>query len=174
MPGPLPKKPHVPYRPGEYIQLFAAPPHGVQQALRTLPGGAEDILTKAEDCIRQLHTMIVAAKEERLLLQERQNLSSGEVGLLVCESWKPQVPEEVSLIAELLEVPGGTWEDQTLCFQRLERLAIQNELAVVAHGLGTRITPFIARMEEHDGSVRIAYLARMLRSAGELAQWRLE
>ena len=77
------------------------------------------------------------------------------------------------LIAELLGAPGDEWQVQTDYFERLDWLARRNQLSIVMHGTGDRLTSFVVRMHRTEGKLGWWYLARLLMTDGELAQWSL-
>lgn len=119
----------------------------------------------------RLRALTTAAQTNRLLMQERKNRVTGRLGLLVCESWEPTVPHDVTLVAELLGDPSGDWEAQTICMDHLGCSARNGELSVVAHGRIECPTAFIALVSRKDDAVAISYLARLLTTAGDIAQW---
>jgi hypothetical protein len=140
----------------DYLSLFHPVPSNVSNALETLDGRAEAPLPA-----------------DGLLLQTRRNRATGRVGLLVCESWVSLDPSNATVLAELLGAPGGSWEDQTAYMDRLTVLARKDALALVAHGMGEHVVTFVvSAFENRDGHITFSYLARLLNTDGELAQWR--
>lgn len=158
-----------------YIGIFDDAPGNVRQALCTVdrfePG--TNALDLQPECLWQLKTLLAAAAENRLLLQTRKNRFTGEVGLIVGESWTSADSQDVRLIAELFGAPGCEWQVQTACFERLDWLARRNQLSIVTHGTGDRPTSFVVRMHRTQGKLGWWYLARLLITDGELAQWSL-
>lgn len=132
-----------------------------------------DLFTLEETCRQQLNLIMVAATEQRLMLQKRRHTVTGNVGLLVCESWRSLEASQSALFAELLGIPGGTWAEQTQCMDYLTILARRGELSLVTHGTGTHhVTFVVSSVESADGRLAWSYLARFLLTDGELAQWR--
>ncbi len=158
----------------EHITLFAPAPAGVQQALVTIDGRdpETDLFALEEICRWQLNLIMVAATEQRLMLQKRRHKVTGDVGLLVCESWRHGEASPSALIAELLGIPRGTWAEQTQCMDYLTILARRRELSLVTHGTGTHhVTFVVSSVESADGHLTWSYVARLLLTDGELAQW---
>lgn len=158
-----------------YIGIFDDAPGKVRQALCTEDRfeAATNALGLQAECLWQLRTLLAASAENRLLLQTRKNRFTSEVGLIVGESWTGADSQDVWLIAELLGAPGDEWQVQTEYFKRLDWLARRNQLSIVTHWTGGRLTSFVVRMHRTEGRLRFWYLARLLMTGGELAQWSL-
>jgi len=79
---------------------------------------------------------------------------------------------ERSLIAELLGRPGGEWDDQTSCMDRLVWLATTEGLSIVAQGPADQRVAFAACVHKgQGGTIEIEYAARLLITDGDIAQW---
>jgi hypothetical protein len=158
----------------EYVVLSAPPPVDVQNALRTIDevDRQTDVTLTEGDCRTRLVALAHAAGEGRLLLQGRLNSLTRTVGLVVCESWHAGVPSGLSLVAELLESRAADWAAQTQRMEQLVYLAAHGALSIVAHGPSERRAVFVGRVWRADGALDVEYLARLLITDEEIAQWR--
>src|ERR1043166_1488407 len=114
------------------LVLFQPVPESLQNVCRTL-GSAIDV-TDNSRALELLGSIETAAQEERLCLEERQNVLTGARGLIIAEGWEVQDPEVTHPLAELLT--GGSKESYAVAHNRFEWLglaAFWQELSVVIH-----------------------------------------
>jgi hypothetical protein len=158
---------------GIYLHQFAPAPAHVREALATRDGHLvpEDIVTFEAACRGELALLRAAAASNRILLRPRRNRLTGAVGLVLCEAFSAEDSEVVRVVAELLGPPGADWSVQTTYCDRLVWLAHRGELSIVGHGEGGARVAFLARLTETEHHIAVGYVARLLLSDAELAQW---
>ncbi len=158
----------------EYLRLFATAPPKVRAELVTIDGPTEDDGYYEDGALFRRHVALLAraAQEGRLWGQMRQHRDTGRTGYVMCESWNMSDTRGAAVLAELVSDHTAPWVVQTEYMDRLATLAGTGRIAIVSHGPGEQLVPFlVTAFEQREGKLAFEYLARLLVTEYELAQW---